>query len=80
METIHTKKEMNLKSMFGKKKMTPMPKKMVYNLQNMPLMETKGFPDMRPKKKPQLSQRDKYAKAMYGASRRGGSNGIGVGY
>lgn len=29
--------------------------------------------------KPQLSQRDAYAKAMYGATKRGGSNGIGVG-
>ena len=31
-------------------------------------------------KKPQLSQRDTYAKAMYGATKKGGSNGIGVGY
>jgi hypothetical protein len=29
--------------------------------------------------KPQLSQRDRYAKAMGGATKRGGSNGIGVG-
>lgn len=32
------------------------------------------------KKKPQLSQRDQYAKAMNGAQSNGGSNGIGVGY
>ena len=32
------------------------------------------------KKMPQLSQRDTYAKAMNSAQRKGGSNGIGVGY
>jgi hypothetical protein len=31
------------------------------------------------KKMPQLSQRDQYNKAMTGAIRKGGSNGIGVG-
>lgn len=31
-------------------------------------------------KKPQLSQRDTYAKAMNSAMRKGGSNGVGVGY
>lgn len=30
--------------------------------------------------KPQLSQRDQYAKAMYGATKKGGSSGVGVGY
>lgn len=33
----------------------------------------------KPAAKPQISQRDAYAKAMYGATKRGGSNGIGVG-
>ena len=32
-----------------------------------------------PVKKPQLSQRDQYGRAMERAQRRGGSNGIGVG-
>jgi hypothetical protein len=31
-------------------------------------------------KKSQLSQRDSYAKSMYGATKKGGSNGVGVGY
>lgn len=29
---------------------------------------------------PQLSQRDQYAKAMNKAQKKGGSNGVGVGY
>ena len=33
-----------------------------------------------PKVKPQLSQRDSYSNAMNGATKRGGSNGVGVGY
>lgn len=33
-----------------------------------------------PKPKPQLSQRDRYGKAMAGATKRGGSNGVGVGH
>ena len=37
-------------------------------------------PMVAPKPKPQLSQRDTYAKAMNSAMRKGGSNGIGVGY
>lgn len=32
------------------------------------------------KRKKEISQRDAYAKAMYGATRRGGSDGKGVGY
>lgn len=32
------------------------------------------------KKMPQLSQRDQYNKAMTSAQKKGGSNGIGVGY
>lgn len=36
--------------------------------------------DRMAKKMPQMSQRDAYNKAMVGATKKGGSNGVGVGY
>lgn len=42
--------------------------------------KTKMLPRVAPKKKPMMSQRDTYARAMNSAQKKGGSNGIGVGY
>lgn len=55
---------------------TPLGKKK--NLASQPKGK-KMLPRIAPKKKPMLSQRDSYAKAMGKAQKNGGSNGIGVG-
>lgn len=43
----------------------------------LPKAKAKMLPRVSPKK--QMSQRDSYARAMYKAQKKGGSNGVGVG-